>query len=442
MPARSAQSISEPDTSPIATRRASIDAAARPAPGLRQNWRQFLLLVIVNAFVGGMVGIERAILPLLATQDFGVASTSAALSFIVSFGLVKAVTNLFTGYLADHVGRKRLLVLGWIVGLPVPLMLMWAPTWNWVTAANALLGLNQGLCWSTTVIMKIDLVGPTRRGLAMGLNEFAGYCAVALAALATALLADMYGVRPVPFMLGIAFAVSGLLLSLIAVQDTARFVQAEAQAHPPTGTAMLPPSFLAATAGNRQLFACNQAGLVNNLNDGVAWGLFPLLFAGAGLDLIQVGMLVAVYPLVWGISQVGTGAISDRWGRKWPIVVGMCVQALALWLIGLPRPTMGPERLWSAGAVLLGVGTALVYPTLLAAIGDAVHPAQRGAAVGVYRFWRDLGYVVGALAAGLLADRIGLRGTIAAVGALTLLSGIVTAFQMSAVDRTQPAGRT
>jgi MFS family permease len=436
------RSISEADAGVISPRDISADASARPQPGLRRNWRQFSLLVVINAFVGGMVGIERAILPLIATEDFGIASTRAALSFIISFGAAKAVTNLFAGYLSDRVGRKRLLVLGWVIGLPVPLMLMWAPTWNWVTAANALLGLNQGLCWSTTVIMKIDLVGPGRRGLAMGLNEFAGYCALSVAALASALLADQYGLRPLPFILGIAFAMVGLVLSVVFVQDTGQFVETEAQAHPPSQTPILPPSFLAATVGNRQLFACNQVGLVNNLNDGVAWGLFPLLFAGAGLDLKEVGALIAVYPLVWGISQIGTGALSDRWGRKWPIVAGMCFQAFAFGIISLARPAIEAERSWYVAAVLLGVGTALVYPTLLAAIGDSVHPAQRGGAVGVYRFWRDLGYVIGAILAGTLADRIGLRGTIAVVGGLTLLSGIAAAFQMSAGDRTQTAGRT
>jgi MFS family permease len=405
---------------------------AVPEPGLRQNWRQFSLLVLVNAFVGGMVGIERAILPLVASQDFGLASSAAMLSFITSFGIVKAATNLFTGYLADHVGRKRLLVLGWVIGLPVPLLLMWAPTWTWIIAANALLGLNQGLCWSTTVIMKIDLVGSKRRGLAMGLNEFAGYGAVAAATVASAYLADLYGLRPWPFLLGVVFAAAGLLLSWSLVRDTAQFVEVESRRHPPAGSPpLLRPSFLAATAGSRQLFACNQAGLVNNLNDGVAWGLFPLLFAGAGLDLRQVGMLAALYTLVWCISQVATGALSDRWGRKWLIVGGMCLQGVALWTIAWPTPSSSAYTLWLGGVVLLGLGTAFVYPTLLAAIGDVVHPAQRGSAVGVYRFWRDLGYAVGALVAGLTVDRIGMRGTIAVVAALTFASGLVVASRMS-----------
>ncbi len=401
--------------------------------GLRANWRQFWLLVAVNAFVGAMVGLERTVLPLLAEAEFGLASKSAALSFIVVFGLVKAVTNLFAGRLGDRYGRRRVLLFGWLAGLPVPLLVIWAPSWAWIVAANVLLAVNQGLAWSTTVIMKIDLVGPKRRGLAMGLNEFAGYLAVALAALATGYVAHAYGLRPEPFYLGIAFAGVGLALSVLFVRETAGHAALEA-------TGVEPPArdrdrerarsgsqiFALGSWRHPALSSASQAGLVNNLNDGLAWGLFPLFFAAAGLDVARIGVLSFLYPAVWGILQLGTGALSDRVGRKWLIASGMAIQAVALFAVAFTRQFSA----WAAATALLGAGTAMVYPTLLAAIGDVAHPAWRGSAVGVYRFWRDSGYAVGALTAGVLADLLGMPVAIAAVGGLTLLSGAVVAARM------------
>jgi len=403
--------------------------------GLGANFPQFSLLVLINAFVGGMVGIERTVLPLIAERDFGIASKSVILSFIVSFGIVKALTNLLAGRYSDIIGRRRLLIAGWLFGLPVPLMIIWAPTWSWVAGANALLGINQGLCWSTTIIMKIDLVGPKRRGFAMGLNEFAGYVAVALAAMASGYLASVYGLRPVPFYLGIGFAVFGLLISLL-VRDTTAHAREEARLHV-TGAIASPPFrevFAKTSYRDPTLFACSQAGLINNLNDGLAWGVFPLLFASYGLDVGRIGLLAAVYPAVWGLSQLATGALSDQWGRKWMIVAGMWVQAVGIWLVVVaPRLDQGGESifwLWMSGAVLLGLGTALVYPTLLAAIGDVVHPGWRASAVGVYRLWRDLGYAVGALLSGVIADLFSVAWAVGAIGALTFLSGVIVAVRM------------
>jgi MFS family permease len=408
--------------------------------GFGANLPQFGLLILINAFVGGMVGLERTVVPLIAEKDFGIVSKSVILSFIVSFGIVKALTNLLAGKYSDIFGRRRLLIAGWLFGLPVPLMIMWAPTWSWVAAANVLLGINQGLCWSTTVIMKIDLVGPTRRGFAMGLNEFAGYGALALAAMASGYLASIYGLRPVPFYLGIGFATIGLLLTLFLVRDTTAHAREEARR--PAGSELAPPSFkevfVQTSYGNPTLFACSQAGLINNLNDGMAWGLYPLLFASYGLSLGRIGLLAAVYPAVWSLSQLATGALSDKWGRKWMIVSGMWVQAIGIWLI------VGAARLtqksifwsWLSGVVLLGLGTALVYPTLLAAIGDVVHPGWRASAVGVYRLWRDLGYAVGALLSGIIADLFGVAWAIGAIGGLTFLSGVIVAARMR--ETTQP----
>jgi MFS family permease len=397
--------------------------------GLRENWRQFTLLVLVNAFVGGMVGLERTIVPLLAEADFGLASRTIALSFIVSFGAVKALANLLAGRFSDRVGRKRILVAGWLVGLPVPLLIMLAPRWEWVVVANVLLGINQGLCWSTTVIMKIDLVGPSRRGLAMGLNEASGYLSVAGAALASGLLASHFGLRPEPFYLGVVFAVAGLLLSVCFVRDSHAHARHEAAQLATTEQA---PSlsfrdiFWLTSWRDRSLFAASQAGLVNNLNDGMAWGLFPLYFASAGLGIDQIAVLAALYPAVGGLGQLGTGALSDRTGRKPLIAAGMGLQAMSIFLI---VATSGFAR-WAVGAVLLGLGTALVYPTLLAAIGDVAHPTWRASAVGVYRLWRDSGYAAGALLAGVIADLLGLRWAIGAVGLLTLASGVVVATVM------------
>ena len=398
------------------------------ALGLGPNWRQFALLVAVNAFVGAMVGLERSILSLLAEREFGLASRAAALSFLVSFGLCKAGANYAAGRLSDRIGRKPVLIAGWLFALPAPLMIVFAPSWEWVVAANVLLGINQGLAWSTTVIMKIDLVGPARRGLAMGLNEAAGYIAAAGAALTAGYLAASFGPRPVPFLLGFGLAVVGLLLSIWYVRETRDYARAEAAQHPAAaGASSRPSSILAHTTfADPTLSSVTQAGLVNNLNDGVAWGLFPLHFAAAGLGVAHIGALAALYPAVWGLSQLVTGWASDRLGRKWLIAGGMWVQAAGIALTAATQDATW----WAAAAVLLGLGTAMVYPTLLAAIGDVAHPSWRAQSVGVYRLWRDAGYAVGALAAGLLADRYGLAPAIGATAALTALSGTVVAVRM------------
>jgi MFS family permease len=400
--------------------------------GLRANWAQFSLLVLVNAFVGGMAGLERSILPAIAEQEFGIAARTAILSFIVAFGLTKAAANYLAGRLADRFGRKYILVAGWLVAAPVPFLLMHAPAWDWIVFANVLLGISQGLTWSVTVIMKIDLAGPRRRGLAMGLNEFAGYVAVAGSALGTAWIAARYGLRPEPFWLGAGFVAAGLLLSVFAVRETRHHVAHEAAL---ADDAAPPPSqrevFRRTSFTDRNLSAISQAGFVNNLNDGMAWGLFPLWFAALGMSLGQIGVLAAMYPAVWGIAQLATGAWSDRVGRKWLIAGGMWVQAAGivavLWADGMTASL--------AGAVLLGIGTAMVYPTLLAAVGDVAQPAWRASAVGVYRLWRDLGYAAGALLAGLVADRFGMPASLATVAALTFASGLVVAIRMQETRR-------
>jgi MFS family permease len=403
--------------------------------GLRANAAQFVLLVAVNALVGGMLGQERTVLPLLATGTFHLEAYTAALTFILAFGVAKAVTNYLAGTWSDRFGRKPVLVAGWVIAMPVPLLLIWAPTWGWVVAANLLLGISQGLTWSTTVIMKIDLVGPGRRGLAMGFNEAAGYGAVAVTALATGYLAARYGLRPEPFYLGIAYAALGLGLSTLAVRETREYARLEAGGH--TARANGRHDHLRGDLTDRQIFAqtsvrepalsaASQAGLVNNLNDGLAWGLFPVLFAAAGLSVTRIGVLAALYPAVWGLGQLATGAWSDRVGRKPLIVTGMLIQAAALALVA------GADTfaLWAVAAVLLGAGTALVYPTLLAAVGDVAHPAWRGRAVGVYRLWRDGGFAVGALLAGVLADAFSVRTAVWVVAALTAVSGLVVAARM------------
>jgi MFS family permease len=402
-----------------------------PRLGIRTNLAQFSLLVAVNALVGGMVGQERALVPLLATREFHIQAFSAALSFLVVFGLTKAFTNFVAGTLSDRFGRKPVLVAGWLVALPVPLLIIWAPSWGWVVVANAFLGVSQGLTWSTTVIMKIDLAGPKRRGLAMGLNESAGYGAVAITALATGLIAEQAGLRPEPFFLGLAYAGLGLGLSALAVRETRGHAEYEAAGRPlGTGDPDLVSSpgrvFILTSFKERALSACSQAGLVNNLNDGMAWGLFPLLFAGSGLSIAAIGVLAAIYPAVWGLGQLLTGALSDRVGRKWMIAGGMWVQAAALGLIAASS-TFLP---WAWGAAILGVGTAMVYPTLLAAVGDVAHPAWRASAVGVYRLWRDAGYAVGAVLAGVLADLISSAGAVWAVAGITAVSGLVVAVRM------------
>jgi MFS family permease len=407
--------------------------------GLRANWQQFSLLVVINAFVGAMVGLERAIVPLVAAEDFDQTSRTVILSFIISFGVVKAHANLFAGRMSDRIGRKRILVAGWLVGLPVPLIVIWAPTWEWIVFANVLLGIHQGLCWSTTVIMKIDLVGPTKRGLAMGLNECAGYVAVSLAALASGYLAATYALRPHPFYLGIAFALAGLLLSVVFVRESHGYAQHEAELVGRSLDARQPSFaqiFLLTSWKDRAMSACSQAGLVDNLNDGLDWGLFPLYFAAAGLDIQQVAVLAAVYPGAWGLTQLGTGAISDKLGRKSLIVVGMWVQAAGIFVVLFGSGFV----VWSLAMVLLGLGTALVYPTLLAAISDVAHPDWRASAVGVYRLWRDGGYAIGALLAGLLADLLGIPWAIGAIAALTFVSGVVVLGRMYETLPSQPAG--
>ena len=393
--------------------------------GLRQNWPQFALLVLVNAFVGGMVGLERAVVPLLGSQTFGLTAELAIFSFIVAFGITKAVVNLAAGALTARYARKTLLVAGWVAGLPVPVLLAYAPAWAWVVVANLLLGINQGLAWSMTVNMKIDLVGPRRRGLAMGFNEAAGYVAVGVTALATGYLAATYGLRPVPELLGTVYAVAGLALSVFAVRDTAAHVAAEAAAH--RGQPEPPPRprrvFAETSWRNRSLFGASQAGLATNLNDGLTWGVFPLLFASHGLGLAAIGLVKGLYPLLWGIGQLATGHLADRYGRKPLIVGGMLTQAAAfpVALLLLTWPLVAGL----ASAVLLGVGTAMAYPALLAAVSDHTHPTWRAPALGVYRFWRDLGYAVGALAAGVIATASGLPATVVAGGAITLASAVL-----------------
>jgi MFS family permease len=398
--------------------------------GLRENLAQFTLLVIVNAFVGAMVGLERSILPAMAEQEFHLVARTAVLSFIVVFGVAKALTNYGAGRLSDRWGRKHVLVAGWLVAVPVPFLLMWAPTWNWVLFANVLLGISQGLTWSTTVIMKIDLVGPRERGLAMGLNEFAGYGALAVSALATGWIAARYGVRPQPFYLGVGFALVGLALSALLVRETRHHVSHESTlvgAVLSDGVPTPREVFWRTTLVNPNLSSVSQAGLVNNLNDGMAWGLFPLVFAAAGLNLAQVGLLAAIYPATWSVVQIATGALSDRTGRKPLIVWGMWIQAAGIALVTIASAFAG----FVVAAVLLGVGTAMVYPTLLAAIGDVAHPSWRASAVGVYRLWRDLGYAIGALLAGLIADAFGLQAAMWFIAALTFASGTVSALRMT-----------
>jgi MFS family permease len=417
-----AGSVPKPENSPVRL-------------GLKENWQQFALLILINAFVGGMVGIERTVVPLIGSKEFGITSTTLVVSFIVSFGVVKALANLISGQLADTWGRKRVLVLGWLVGLPVPFMIMWAPSWGWIIAANALLGINQGLAWSMTVIMKVDLVGPKSRGLAVGLNEFAGYLAVGVTAFLTGYLASQYGLRPVPIYLGIGYAVVGALLSIMLVRDTRDHVRLEASASSKQATPMsFREIFVLTSFRDRNLFAASQAGLVNNLNDGMSWGIFPLFFASFGLGVERIGILKAIYPATWGILQIATGPLSDRWGRKGLIVAGMWIQSAGLFLTAATHQF----EWWLVGSLFLGLGTAMVYPSLIAAVSDASHPTWRARSLSVYRFWRDLGYAIGALSAGIIADIFGMAWAIGTIATLTFLSGAVVAFVMREKMRGTP----
>lgn len=402
--------------------------------GLRQNFPQFMLLVAVNALVGGTLGQERTVLPLLADEVFHVDRYTGALTYILAFGLAKAGTNYFAGTLSDKYGRKPVLIAGWLIAIPVPLILILGPTWGWIVAANVILGISQGLTWSTTVMMKMDLVGPKQRGLAMGFNEAAGYLGVAATALATGYIAAEYGLRPGPFLLGAAFIALGLGLSVLFVRETHHHAKAEAanhmSVHAHAGSLSDRQVFTLTSFRDRSLSSISQAGMVNNLNDGLAWGLFPILFAAAGLSIERIGILAAVYPAVWGAGQLITGGLSDRIGRKWLIVGGMIVQAVALGMVAV-GDSFG---IWLAAAVLLGVGTAMVYPTLLAAIGDVAHPEWRARSVGAYRLWRDGGFAVGALLSGLIADAFGIPSAVAVVAALTAASGFIVAVRMRGDD--------
>lgn len=416
--------------------------------GLGENVGQFSLLVLINVFVGMMVGLERTVVPLIGEKEFGLVSKTAIVSFIVSFGVTKAICNLFAAKVSDTVGRKKVLVVGWLVGLPVPFIIIFANRWFWFDVANVLLGVNQALCWSMTVIMKVDLVGPKRRGLALGLNEFAGYLAVGSTAWITGYMASVYALRPQPFYLGIGVAVAGLLLSLLLAKETRQYTTLEAKLHHASVAAVSAgenslssshPSmreiFAQASWKNRNLFSCSQAGLVNNLNDGMSWGIYPLFFSSLGLGVAAIGTIKAVYPAAWGAMQVLTGPLSDRWGRKWLIAGGMIVQAGAIWLtVAVPK-----YQAWMVAALLQGVGTAMVYPTLLAAISDVTHPEWRATTMGVYRFWRDLGYAIGALISGIIADLLGMRAAIQVVAVLTLLSGLHVAIRMRETLIRRPA---
>lgn len=387
---------------------------------MRENRGQFALLVAVNAFVGAMVGMERTVLPLLAEREFGLASHSAVLSFVVAFGFTKAIANLLAGRAADRWGRRRTLLAGWAAGAPVPFLIIFAPRWEWVIAANILLGVNQGLCWSATLIMKLDLVGPGRRGLAAGLNEASGYLAVSLAALVSGYLGAAHGLRPAPFLVGVVALAAGFSCALFA-RETKGHVALESPAQVNAQPVAFRQVLARVSWRDRSLLAASQAGLVNNLNDGAGWGLFPLYFAWAGASLETSAALVALYPAVWGLGQLATGPLSDRVGRRWPIVAGLIAQAAALFLLA------GVQRvpLWALAMTLLGLGTALVYPTLLGAVSDHADPAWRGSAIGVYRLWRDLGYAIGAILAGAMADLLGISSAIRGVAALTFVSGLV-----------------
>ncbi len=396
--------------------------------GLKQNWKQFSLLILINAFVGGMVGMERSIFPQFATIEFGLSSNTAILSFIAAFGSAKALANYYTGRLANKWGRRNLLIGGWILAIPIPLLLIYAPNWNWVVFANVLLGLSQGVTWSSTVVMKIDLVGEKNRGLAMGLNEFSGYLAVGFVALLTGLIADRYGITPYPFYLGIAISVLGLLLTLLWARDTRAFIHKEAASN---DTEELKNVFLETTLKNKTLSSVTQAGLVNNLNDGMIWGLLPVLLLGLHYDNQQIGWIAAIYPAVWGIGQLFTGKMSDHYSKKRMLFWGMFLQAMAI----LVLPFLQSFAALASASAVLGLGTALVYPTFLATIAEATTPFQRAESIGTFRLWRDLGYVFGAILSGMVADAFGLQYAIFIIGVLTLFSSLIIQVRMPQLKR-------
>ncbi len=396
--------------------------------GLKENWKQFSLLVIVNAFVGGMIGLERTIIPQIAEADFGMAAKTAILSFIVVFGITKAITNYYTGTLANRFGRRNLLISGWLFVLPVSILLIYAPNWNWIIAANILLGINQGLTWSSTVVMKIDLVGEKDRGFAMGLNEFAGYVAVAIVAFLTGAIASTYGLRPYPFYLGIGLSIIGLLLSWLFVKDTHHHVKLEATY---STIPKLKKLFWETTWHHKNLGSITQAGLVNNLNDGMVWGLLPLLLIAKGFNLRDTGMIVATYPAVWGLGQLYSGKLADKYCKKTLLFTGMFIQGMAL----LGMIWANSFSSFMVLSSLLGIGTAIVYPTFLAAISDYTHPDQRPGSIGIFRLWRDLGYAIGAILTGLIADRFGLTAPIVAIGLLTIGSSLIVKFRMSCASK-------
>ena len=399
--------------------------------GLKENWQQFTLLVLVNMMVGGMVGLERTVVPLVGTEEFHIKSDVVVFSFIIAFGVVKAFTNLISGVLADKYTRKKVLIWGWLVGLPVPFILAFAPSWNWILFANVLLGISQGFAWSMTVNMKIDLAGKKNRGLAMGLNEAAGYGAVGLTALITGYLAAHYGLRPEPFYIGIAYTLVGLLLSIFVVQDTRKFAQLEARQVSTDESAHKPNLwwvFKETSFKNKNLFSISQAGLINNLNDGMSWGVFPLLFMSMGVGLEGIGWIKAVYPVVWGVGQIVTGPLADKIGRKPLIVWGMLVQVLGHIIIGFEW--FEPLTSGLIGSIFLGIGTAMVYPALLAAVSDTANPTWRASSLGVYRFWRDMGYAIGALMAGIVGSFFGLEWAVHIAGFITLISGIIVWIRM------------
>jgi MFS family permease len=396
--------------------------------GLKENWKQFTLLVIINAFVGGMIGLERSILPKIAEEEFHIAAKTAILSFIVAFGIVKAITNYFTGALANRIGRKNLLTIGWLIGIPVPFILMFADNWNWIVSANILLGINQGLTWSSTVVMKIDLVGEKQRGFAMGLNEFAGYIALAIVAFLTGWIASEYGLRPYPFYIGIVLSVAGFFLSWLFVKDTKQHIEIETATNK---TPMLSNVFWQTTWKHKNLGSVTQAGLINNLNDGMVWGLLPVLLAAKGFTIGQIGIIAAIYPAVWGIGQLFTGKMADHFCKKDLLFLGMLIQGIALVTLLFAYSTLH----FVVISIVLGWGTAMVYPTFLATVAENTHPAERANTFGVFRFWRDLGYAIGAVLTGIIADSFGMNASVLAIGLLTIISAMIIYYRMKCSDK-------